>query len=101
MLQKPLPLPVLVQEVAPASIRPASGVKLLGAPTRDDAFIECLLRQRMAQVDDLMSAVEDMSDPHVSTEMHRLCASVVQVVLFLQVTPPVQTMPILRDLDLG
>ena len=40
-----------------------------------------------------------MNDPHISTEMHRMCASVVQVVHVFRATPPAQTLPTLKEFD--
>lgn len=50
-------------------------------------------------MDDLFFAVEEMNGPHISAEMHRLCASVVQVVHVLRVTSSQQTAPMLRKFD--
>lgn len=69
VLLRPLPFPVLAKEVAASSFLPADSVKLLGAPIGEDALVHGLIRERMARVDDLQSAVESMGDPHVSTEM--------------------------------
>lgn len=49
--------------------------------------------------EDLLSAVEEMNDPHISTEMHRLSASVAQVVHVLRATLPEKTALILREFD--
>lgn len=46
---------LLAEKVAPASFRPAAGVKLLGAPIGDDAFVKSLLCECMARVEDLLS----------------------------------------------
>ena len=53
----------------------------------------------MTRVDDLLSAVETLHDPHISTHMHRLCASVVQVVHIFRATPYEQTEPLLAAFD--
>lgn len=41
-----------------------------------------------------------MEDPHVSTEMHRQCSLVVQVVHILRAFPPAQTSPLLNEFDI-
>lgn len=101
MKLKPLSFPLLAEEVSIACFWNASGFKQLGAPTRNNNFVESLLRELMARVDELLSTVEVIEDLHLCTGMHRLCAFVVQIVHVLRVTPLVQMMPILSDFDLG
>lgn len=48
VLLKPLPSPQIAEEVTPAHFQPAAGIKLLGAPIGDDAFVQRLLHERMA-----------------------------------------------------
>ena len=67
----------LEDEDVPELFCPAVGVKYLGAPVGTDAFVSGNLHERMTRIDELLSAVEELNDPHISTHMHRLCASVV------------------------
>lgn len=53
----------------------------------------------MACVDDLLSAVAEVDDPHIPTEIHRMCTSVVQIVRILCATPPEQKTPLLDEYD--
>lgn len=64
-----------------------TGVKYLDAPVCNDVYVERHLRERMARIEYLRSAVEKFKDPHISTNMHRLCASIVQVIRILRATP--------------
>ena len=98
ILLSPLPFPFLAEEAAD-SFRPVQGVKLLGAPIGSDNVVAGFLRERMERVDDLLSAFAEMNDPHISTEMHRMCASVVQIVHIFRATPPSQTLPMLEEFD--
>ena len=66
---------------------PAVGVKYLGAPVGNDAFVAGHLHERMKRIDELLSAVEELNDQHISTQMHILCASVIQVVHIFRANP--------------
>ena len=101
ILLAPLPFPFMAEESAPDSddLKPIPGIKVLGAPIGSDDFVAGFLRKRIATVDNLLSAVAEMEDPHISTEMHRMCASVVQIVHILRATPPDQTTPLLDEYD--
>ena len=94
-----LPFEFLEDKDAPDLFRPAIGVKYLGAPVGNDAFVERHIRSRMTRIDELLTAVEELDDPHISTHMHRLCASVVQVVHIFRATPYEQTAPLLDEFD--
>lgn len=77
MLRKPLPFPFLVKEVAAAAQRPVKGVQLLCVPIDSKVFVSDFIRERLARVDKLLTAVEKMKDPYISMEMQRMCASLV------------------------
>lgn len=96
-LLTPLPFPFLADEVASDSFVTVSGVKILGAPKGSENFVACFLCEQMAHVDDFLSAVEEMSNPHIYTEIHRLCASVVKFLHIFRATRPAQIMPLLKD----
>lgn len=80
VLLKQLPFPFRSDKVAPGAYRPVPGVKLIGAPVGSDRFVASFLRSRIQRVDELICCVEELHDPRIATNMHRLCASVVQVV---------------------
>ena len=82
-----LPFEFLKDKDIPELLCTAVGVKYLGAPLETDAFVKRHLRKRMTRIDDLLSAVDELKDPHISTHMHRMCAYVVQVVHIFRATP--------------
>lgn len=51
----------------------------------------------MIRVDDLLSTVEEINDPNVLTEMHRMCTFVVQIIHILRETPSEQATPLLGE----
>lgn len=53
----------------------------------------------MNRFDDLLSDFKEMNGQYISTKMHRIRASVVQVVHAFHTNPPEQTLPILRTFD--
>lgn len=53
----------------------------------------------MSRVDGRFYAVAEIEAPLTSTEMHRLCVSVIQVVHVFHATPPEKTAPILREFN--
>lgn len=70
ILLEPLPFLFLAEEAVPDSFHPVSGVKLLGASIGSDSFVSSFLRERIEIAKGLLSAVAEMVDPHISTEMH-------------------------------
>lgn len=93
------PFAFLAEKVAPDSdsFHPVSGVKILGALIGSERFAAGFLREKVARVDDLLSLVAEMNDPKISTEMHRMCVFIVQIVHILHVTPPEQAKPMLYE----
>lgn len=53
----------------------------------------------MARKGSLLSAVDEMGDPHISTEIHQMCASVVQVGHVFLANPSEQTLQKLREFN--
>ena len=84
-----------------APLRPAlsEGVRVLGSPVGSDSYVAALFHKRMTRIDELLSAVLEMQNPHTAMHMHRLCASVVQVVHIFRSTPPSQTLPLVTAFD--
>lgn len=68
-------------------------------PTGNDAYVSEFLREQMTRVDNLLSTVLEMKEPHISTDMHCFCSLFFQVVHVFRVTPPEQTAPIPREFD--
>ena len=82
-------------------LRPAlsDGVRVLGSPVGNDTCVSDLFHKRMTRIDNLLTAVSEMRNPHTAMHMHRLCASVVQVVHIFRSTPPLQTLPLVPEFD--
>lgn len=53
----------------------------------------------MRRFDDVLPTFEEMNDPHIYKEMHRVCASVVQVMHVFRATPLEQTLQGLREFE--
>lgn len=79
--------------------RPVEGVKYLGTPIGSEALVADFLRKRMALAKNLLTAVEELKGPHISTKMHWMCESVVQVVNVFRATRFEQTAPLLAEFD--
>ena len=77
----------------------SDGVRMLGSPVGTDLYVQTLFQKRMNRIDELLSAVSELQNPHTAMHMHRLCASVVQIVHILRSTPPSQTLPLLPAFD--
>lgn len=76
-----------------------SGVKVLGAPIGSDEFVEGSLREQMNLIEDLLDTVAEMKGPHIFTEIHRMCAFVVQIIQIFRATPLEQTIPLFDEYD--
>ena len=72
---------------------------MLGSPVGNDAYVRDAFHKRMKRIDELLTAVAELQNPHVAMHMHRMCASVVQVVHIFRSTPPAQTLPLVPAFD--
>lgn len=72
---------------------------MLGTPIGSDILVAGLLSERMTRVDDFLPAATEMDDPHISTQMIRMCPSVVQFVHILRATPHEQSKTLLDEYD--
>lgn len=93
--------PFLAEKVAPdfATNRPVSGIQVLEALIICAGFVANFLREHRARVNDLLSAVVKMGDPHISTKKHRICASVRPIVHVLRTSPPAQIKTLLQEYE--
>lgn len=53
----------------------------------------------MARADELLTAVKDIHDPHIATDMRRMSASAIQAVYVLLVNPYENIAPLLAEFD--
>lgn len=77
----------------------AAGITILGTPVGADAVDASVLKAKMTSFDSLPTAVESVADPHISTHMHRLCASAIPVVHIFRATCPSQILTLTAEFD--
>lgn len=67
-----------------ASFHSVSGLKLTIALIGNSAYVAGILHARMVRVEYILSDAVEKKNLHISTEIHRFYASIVQVVHVLQ-----------------